>query len=305
MRYRTDRFTYKGQQLVYDTYGEGDRLVVYLHGLLVDSDLNRGVAEVLAARGNRVVLLDLLGHGRSDRPEHATAYRIDAYADQVIALLDELGEQRAVLGGMSLGANVSLFVAAEHPERVRGLVVEMPVLEWAVPSAALLFVPLLLGVHYARPLLRRVADAVRRVPPTRWSSIDSLLHAAALPPEVMAAILHGVLVGPVAPTLEERESIEVPTLVLGHRRDLIHPFDDASNLSSQMANATMVTAGSPFELRRRPERLVGIIADFVDEVWAEVEPDELDDRSVDGEAIGDLPDELDDWSADVEAIGDL
>jgi len=272
MSHRTEHFDYKGHSLVYDTYGEGDHLVVYLHGLLVDSDLNRGIAEALAARGNRVVLMDLLGHGRSDRPEHAAAYRIDAYADQVVALLDELDEPSAVLGGMSLGANVSLFTAAEYPDRVRGLVLEMPVLEWAVPSAAMLFVPLLLAVHYARPVLTRVAAGLQRLPRTPWSAIDSLVHAAALPPDVTASILHGVLVGPVAPTVEERQAIAAPALVLGHHRDVIHPFDDAANLAGQLPNATMVTAGSPFELRRRPERLVGLIADFLDGLWTADRP---------------------------------
>ncbi|HUO49896.1 MAG TPA: alpha/beta fold hydrolase, partial [Acidimicrobiales bacterium] len=84
-------FVHRGDRLVYDTYGEGDRLLVYLHGLLIDSELNRGIAEALAARGNRVVLLDLLGHGRSDKPRHAGPHRMDLYAEQVLCLLDELG----------------------------------------------------------------------------------------------------------------------------------------------------------------------------------------------------------------------
>ena len=281
MEFRTDHFTYEDQELVYDTYGDGDRLVVYLHGLLVDSDLNRAIADQLAARGYRVVLLDLLGHGRSDRPEHATAYRIDTYAEQVMALLDELGVDRAVLGGMSLGANVSLFAAAEHPERVQGLIIEMPVLEWATPSAALLFVPMLLAVHYARPLVGWFSRLMGRVPQLPWPPIESLVHAATRSPDAMAAILHGVLVGPVAPTVEERRSIEAPALVLGHRRDLIHPFDDAANLADQLPHATMVIAGSPFELRRRPERLVGVIADFLDGLWADGELAEPDDPATD------------------------
>src|SRR5512144_2484370 len=126
--FRTSSFTVGGHRLVYDEYGEGDRVVVYTHGLLIDSELNRGIARALAARGNRVVLLDLLGHGRSDKPAHASEYRIDSYATQVFALLDELGADTAVLGGLSLGANVSLFAASQHPERVRALVLEMPVL---------------------------------------------------------------------------------------------------------------------------------------------------------------------------------
>jgi pimeloyl-ACP methyl ester carboxylesterase len=262
----TSSFDYHGYELVYDTYGTKGPLVVYLHGLLLDADLNRGIAEALAARGHRVVLLDLLGHGRSGAPTHASAYRIDSYADQVFALLDELGEERAVLGGMSLGANVSLFAASRHPERVTALVLEMPVLEWAVPSAALVFSPMLLLAHYARRPLRWVGHQLRRLPATPFPPLNSVLHAGATPPEVISAVLHGVLVGPVAPTVEDRRSITAPTLVLCHRYDLIHPFDDAENLARQLPNATLVRAHSPLELRLRPGRLTEEIGSFVDDV---------------------------------------
>lgn len=267
VRYRTERFRHDGHELVYDVYGEGPRLLVYTHGLLLDSELNRGIASALAEQGNRVVLLDLLGHGRSDRPAHASEYRIDSYAEQVIALLDELGAPTAVLGGLSLGANVSLFAAAEHPERVRGLVLEMPVLEWAVPSAALAFVPVLLAAHYAQPVLRVTSGLIRRVPRTSIGPLNSALHAASLPPEVLAAIMHGVLVGPVAPTLDERARIGAPALILGHRSDLIHPFGDARNLSRQLPDAELVQTRSILELRLRPQRLTPCIAHFLREVW--------------------------------------
>ena len=266
MIHRTESFTHLGHQLVYDVYGTKGPVLVYLHGLLLDSDLNRGIAEALAARTHRVVLLDLLGHGRSDKPTHAASYRIDSYADQVIALLDDLGVRRAVLGGMSLGANVSLFAASQNPERVSGLVLEMPVLEWAVPSAALIFSPMLLMAHYARTPLQWLGKGLRLLPDTPFPPLNSILHAGSVSPDVMAAVLHGVLVGPVAPTVEARRGIVAPTLVLGHRYDLIHPLDDADNLMRHLPNATFVRARSPLELRLRPNRLTEEIGTFLDQV---------------------------------------
>lgn len=260
-------FTHDGHRLVYDVYGEGPEVVLYLHGLLLDSDLNRGIAEALASQGRRVVLLDLLGHGRSDQPHHAAEYRIDRYADQALGLLDHLGVPAAVLGGVSLGANVSLFAAAQHPERVRGLVLEMPVLEWAVPAAALVFSPLLLAAHYGRAVMRRSARLLRRLPATGIGPLDSVIHSGGLDPEVMAAVLHGILVGPVAPTVDERRTIAAPALIVAHRNDLIHPFSDAENLAGQLPDATLVRSWSSLELRILPGRLTREIAAFVDRVW--------------------------------------
>lgn len=161
---------------------------------------------------------------------------------------------------------MSLFAASQRPARVEGLVLEMPVLERAVPSAALLFAPLLLAAHYGRPLGNLVSRALRALPRTPSAGLNSLLGAAATPPDQMAAVLHGVLVGPVAPTQEARARITVPTLVLAHRNDLIHPFDDARLLAQRMPNATLVPARSPLELRLLPHRLTGEIGVFLDRI---------------------------------------
>jgi pimeloyl-ACP methyl ester carboxylesterase len=84
----------------------------------------------------------------------------------------------------------------------------------------------------------------------------------------MAAVLHGVLVGPVAPTVEQRRAITAPTLVLAHRNDLIHPFDDAAHLVEQLPDAELVRARSPLELRLRPQRLTDGLVEFLDELPA-------------------------------------
>lgn len=260
-------FSFDGYRLSYEVHGEGPRVTVLLHGLLLDANLNRGIAQALAGHDHRVVLLELLGHGRSDHPRHATVHRMDTYAEQVIALLDALELEEAVVGGTSLGANVALQAAVQAPERVRAMLVEMPVLEWAAPACGAVFIPMLLAVHFGRPLTDALASLARRLPRTGYGPIDSFVNAASMPPEEVAAILHGLLVGPTAPPVGARRRIEAPTLVIGHRRDYIHPFSDAENLVEQLPNARIVRARSPFELRTRPTRLTREIVGFLDEVW--------------------------------------
>jgi len=191
---------------------------------------------------------------------------MDRYARQVVALLDELGVDRAVVGGVSLGANVSLYVAVQAPERVVALLVEMPVLEWATPAAASLFVPLLLAVSFGRRFFRIVTACIRRLPRTGIDTIDSAMGSLSMEPEAIAAVLHGILVGPVAPDIEQRRAITAPTLIIGHESDLIHPFSDAENLAEQLPNARLVQAHSMFELRFKPERLTQEIVKFLAEV---------------------------------------
>jgi pimeloyl-ACP methyl ester carboxylesterase len=267
-RFETGEFETEGLRLYYEVHGRGERVVVLLHGILLDSQMNRRLAADLAERGFRVVLLDLPGHGLSDRPRHASAHRMDSYARHVVALLDALGVEQAVVGGVSLGANVTLQVAVQAPERVRGLIVEMPVLEWAVPGAALVFLPLLLGVHYAAPVVRLVAKVARRLPATSIGALDSFVCTLRSEPEEAAAVLHGMLVGPITPTYEQRHAIEVPTLVIGHKVDFIHPFTDADHLTRQLPNARLLEAHSILELRTMPARLTEQIAEFLREIHA-------------------------------------
>jgi pimeloyl-ACP methyl ester carboxylesterase len=63
-----ERFEYGDYRLAYETYGEGPRLTVLLHGLLFSGRMHASLARALADGGHRVVTLDLLGHGASDRP---------------------------------------------------------------------------------------------------------------------------------------------------------------------------------------------------------------------------------------------
>ena len=73
--------------------------MVLLHGQLMPRRMHQPLARALAAEGLHVVTLDLLGHGRSDRPADPLVYSMSSFADQVVALLDHLGAEQAVIGG--------------------------------------------------------------------------------------------------------------------------------------------------------------------------------------------------------------
>ncbi len=266
--YEVGSFVSSGVRLSYEIHGHGPRAFVFMHGILLDASLNRRLASDLAVRGNRVILLDLPGHGLSEKPRRASFHRMDLYADHVVALLDHLDIESAVVGGVSLGGNVSLLVAAQVPERVTGLVIEMPVLEWALPAAAATFIPMLLAVHFARPLVRRSAGVFRRLPRTGFGPLDSLIGALSNDPEETAAVLHGILAGPIAPTVDQRAGMNAPALVIGHRVDRIHPFHDAEQLARRLPDARLLEAHSLLELRVHPERLTNEIGDFLDAAWS-------------------------------------
>ena len=261
-------FKHDGHRLAYTVYGEGPRICVLLPGLLFSQRMHVPLARELAERGNRVITLDLLGHGRSDRPDDMRQYSMDQFAEQTVGLLDHLEIDQAVVGGTSLGANVTLSVAAAAPDRLRGMVVEMPVLDNALLACALFFTPVMVMLTFGEPVMRLVQAAARVVPSDGTPYLaDLVLDWLRQDPAPSAAVLQGLFFGRTAPTQSERQTFDVPTLVIGHPRDPIHPFSDADALGRELPQATLLDASSFFELRFRPERLTGEIAEFMDACW--------------------------------------
>jgi pimeloyl-ACP methyl ester carboxylesterase len=226
------------------------------------------LARALAERGNRVVTLDLRGHGRSDRPPEMWRYGMGFFAQDVVALLDHLGVDEAVVGGTSLGANTTLEVAALAPERLRGMIVEMPVLEGALLACAVAFTPLMVALTAGEPVMKAVSRVTRLIPERRvpWAA-NVLLDTVRQAPAPSAAVLQGLFAQRTAPHRDERRTFTAPALVIGHRRDPVHPFSDAGLLADELPNATLLVANSIVELRVAPARLTNEIADFLDRCW--------------------------------------
>jgi pimeloyl-ACP methyl ester carboxylesterase len=263
---RNGRFTFEGRSLAYTDYGEGPRTVVLLHGLLLSRRMHEPLARSLAERGNRVVTLDLLGHGTSDRPLDPACYSMTVFGRQTIALLDHLEIEEAVVLGTSLGANAALEASAFAPERLRGMIIEMPVLDGALLACALAFTPLMVALSFGEPLMRGVQLGARLVPRLPWV-VDFLVDTVRQDPAPGAAVLQGLFFGRIAPHRSERRTLHTEALVIGHRRDPLHPFSDAGTLAEELPNASLLEASSIVELRLAPKRLTDEIAAFIDACW--------------------------------------
>lgn len=262
---------YQGHRIGFDEYGEGRRAVVLIHGLLMNSRMYERLGPALGERGNRVICVDLLGHGRSDQPEDLRLYSMPLFAEQVVAVLDHLELETAVVGGTSLGANVALELAVSHPERAAGLFVEMPVLDNALAAVAAIFAPVLLGLRVGRPAFELSSRLAKLVPRSNFL-LDIGLDWLRRRPGPSIAVLEGLLLGETAPGREQRREIAQPTLVVGHPRDPLHPFSDSGMLVEELRAARLVEADSILEWRLSPERLTDELALFLDEVWAPPEP---------------------------------
>jgi len=261
-------FEHDGHRLAYTEFGEGPRVCVLLHGLLLSQKMHIPLAKALAERGNRVVTLDLLGHGASDRPRDMWRYSMTFFGQQVVGLLDHLGVDEAVIAGTSLGANVSLEVESLAPERVRGMVIEMPVLDNALLACAIAFTPLMIALTFGEPLMRAVQTGARAIPKGAvpfWGNV--VLDTLRQDPAPSAAVLQGLFFGRTAPHRSERRTFQAPALVIGHQRDPVHPFSDSGMLAEELPNGRLLQANSIVELRLKPERLTGEIGDFLDECW--------------------------------------
>jgi len=133
------------------TRGVGEP-VVFLHGFPTSGHLWTDVIPLMPA-GHRLVVIDLLGYGRSD-PPHGRSLTLRAHAERVVALMDALGIQQACIAGHDLGGGVAQALAIDFPARVTRLALIDSVAFTGWPTR---------DVRLARTLLR----VTGKVPP-RW-----------------------------------------------------------------------------------------------------------------------------------------
>jgi len=110
-----------GVDIFYEVHGSGPPLVL-THGYSSTSAMWQGQVAALS-KNHQLVLWDMRGHGQSDYPGDPAAYSEALTVGDIAALLDEVGADKAIVGGLSLGGYMSLAFHRSHPDRVRALLI--------------------------------------------------------------------------------------------------------------------------------------------------------------------------------------
>ena len=121
---KAGRFQSAGVSLAYEVTGSGPP-VLFVHGFASSIETNwktPGILKAVAEGGFQAVAFDGRGHGQSDRPSAAGAYRPDAMADDVENLIAQLGLERPALVGYSMGARIVLRVLTTRPHLARAAI---------------------------------------------------------------------------------------------------------------------------------------------------------------------------------------
>ena len=111
--------TLDGNKIHYLSFGQGDMAVVFIHGWTCDSTFWKAQAPIYENR--RSLLIDLPGHGQSDKPE--IPYTMELFARAVDAVMTDAKVGKATLVGHSMGTPVAIQYLRMHPERVAGIVI--------------------------------------------------------------------------------------------------------------------------------------------------------------------------------------
>ena len=252
--------------------GGGGEPIVFLHGFPTSSHIWRDVVP-LVPEGHRVVVVDLLGYGRSDRPD-GHELTIKAHAERVLALLDVLRISFATIIGHDLGGGIAQYLAVRHPTRVArlGLVSSVAFDEWPTREVRLVkatlpltrYLPAMWVASVLRTdLLRGYSDAQRGghsvdmyiLPFEGAEGRDTLIqHLAALDSGETEAL---------APRLKD---IVAPTAIITGAHDPFLGIGVAERLHGSIKESTLevISDVRHFVPEVAPQRVADMIANLVE-----------------------------------------
>ena len=204
-----------GVKLYYEVHGEGPALLLS-HGYSATSQMWKDQVPVLS-QSHKVIVWDMRGHGRSDSPDDQSEYTHEKSVEDMVALLDVVGAERAIVAGLSLGGYMSLAFHLAHPERVRALIIidtgpgfrsDDARQRWNTHAFEILSKLESQGLSY-------LGSATKERSTSSHRSVDGLIRAA-----------RGMLVQRDASVIRSLPHINVPTLIVVGANDV--PFHYAA-----------------------------------------------------------------------------
>lgn len=206
--------------------GKGSALL-FLHGQLGIHAVVRPLVSALTDQW-QVITPDVRGRGRSRCP-YPEEHTWDAYADDVVAILDALDVEKGVIGGVSLGAGIALRTAIRHPIRVEALVLHSSVyagqeIGWSAKQKII------------QSQVIEAAEVVVSDAPKKSNTVASPKWARHDPMSLAAAII-GLGYSQPFESVRELEPVSVPVMIVPGR-DALHPRQVAQLYAKTMPKAT-------------------------------------------------------------------
>src|ERR1700738_4954179 len=254
-----------GVKIYYEVHGNGPALLL-THGYSSASAMWNGQIEALSQH-HKLVLWDVRGHGQSDYPDDPAAYSEALTVADMAALLDEVGADSAIIGGLSLGGYMSLAFYRAHPDRVRALLIIDTGPGFKKDDAREAWNK---RAHETGDRFEREGLAALK-PPSRERSGVSHRDASGL-----ARAARGMLTQRDARVIESLPTIKVPSLVVVGADDA--PFLAASDyMAAKIPDAKKVViaaAGHDVHIDQ-PQAFIDAVLPFLDGLPRNVAPERL------------------------------
>ncbi len=230
-----------GVRLFYMEAGEGTPMIL-VHGWPLESGLFSRNIEVLA-QNHHVIAIDLRGFGQSSWEGDAAEVRVEMYADDVLAVMDEMGIEQAVIGGMSMGGPIAFAMYQEAPERFIGLLLIDTIAAAAAPPEKHLW------IGWTNYIENMGVDAIPGYVMDEMLTAEARMDQPQLVDYVSSLMMNASEEGAIAganalayrpnfrPMLEE---ITAPTLILVGMQDTIYPYGTSQYMHQHIPNSELV-----------------------------------------------------------------
>jgi len=201
-----------------------------------------------------LVRYDARGHGQSEMSDMLVDYHWSALARDMIGLADQVGLDKFIAGGQSMGCATSIYVALAAPERLKGLVLMNPPTAWETRAAQSTIYGQMAdlldakGIDYLAVMMQQQpatgATWHTEAYASRMADFGETLKA--LNPKAMAMVLRGAQLTNLPPSVE-LEAIHTPALILAWTDDPGHPISTAEEINRRLPNSRLVIAHNAAE----------------------------------------------------------